>query len=171
VGTRPRKAEDADFIEIRKCRFHRDAAILLCSDGLTDHLSSGRVREIVERYDGDAESVANELVEAANGAGGRDNITALFVAGPEFRGRSGITRPRASTTRFRPSRRALTGRAAFLIYGLLLAMLVWAILHIVARPRLTSGARTHACSVHTRGNATCFTLLLEIETHAEGLSS
>jgi len=129
VGTRPRKAEDADFIEIRKCRFHRDAAILLCSDGLTDHLSSGRVREIVERYDGDAESVAQDLVEAANGAGGRDNITALFVAGPEFRGRSGITRPRASTTRFRPSPGALTGRTAFLVYGLLLGMVIWAVLH------------------------------------------
>jgi PPM family protein phosphatase len=128
VGTRPRQAEDAEFIEIRRCRFHRNAAILLCSDGLTDHLSSGLVREIVERYDGDAERVANELVEAANGAGGSDNITALFVAGPEFRGRSGITRPRASTTRFRPSRAALTGRAAFLMYGLLLGMLMWAVL-------------------------------------------
>jgi PPM family protein phosphatase len=128
VGTRPRQAEDAEFIEIRTCRFHRDAAILLCSDGLTDHLSSGLVREIVERYDGDAERVANELVEAANGAGGRDNITALFVAGPEFRGRSSITRPRASTTRFRPSRAALTGRAACLMYGLLIGMLMWAVL-------------------------------------------
>jgi hypothetical protein len=101
----------------------------LCSDGLTDSLSSGRIRDIVERYDGDAESVATELVEAANYADGSDNITALFVAGPEFRGRSGITRPRTSTTRFRPSRGALTGRAAFLIYGLLLGMLVWALLH------------------------------------------
>ena len=128
VGTRPRQAEDAGFIEIRTCRFHRDAAILLCSDGLTDHLSSGLVREIVERYDGDAERVANELVEAANGAGGRDNITALFVAGPEFRGRSAVTRPRASTTRFRPPRAAFTGRAAFLMYGLLLGMLMWAVL-------------------------------------------
>jgi len=127
VGTRLRQAEDAEFIEIRRCRFHRDAAILLCSDGLTDHLSSGLVREIVERYDGDAERVANELVEAANYAGGRDNITALFVAGPEF-GRSSITRPRASTTRFRPSRAALTGRAACLMYGLLIGMLMWAVL-------------------------------------------
>jgi serine/threonine protein phosphatase PrpC len=128
VGTRARQADDAEFIEIRTCRFHRDAAILLCSDGLTDHLSSGLVREIVERYDGDAERVANELVEAANYAGGRDNITALFVAGPEFRGRSAITRPRASTTRFRPSRAAFTGRAAFLMYGLLIGMLMWAVL-------------------------------------------
>jgi serine/threonine protein phosphatase PrpC len=131
VGAEARQSDDANFIEIRKCRFHRDAAILLCSDGLTDHLSSAGVREIVERYDGDAARVAGELVEAANGAGGRDNITALFVAGPEFRGRSGITRPRASITRFRPSRRALTGRGAFLLYGLLLGMLLWAALPVV----------------------------------------
>jgi PPM family protein phosphatase len=131
VGTQPRNPDDADFIEVRKCRFHRDAAILLCSDGLTDHLSSARVREIVERYDGDAERVANELVEAANLAGGRDNITALFVAGPQFRGSSGITRPRDSTTRFRAPRGMLTGRAALLLYGLLLGMLVWELLRVV----------------------------------------
>jgi serine/threonine protein phosphatase PrpC len=128
VGTRLRRAEDAEFIEVRTCRFHRDAAILLCSDGLTDHLSSARVREIVERYEGDVERVANELVEAANGAGGRDNITALFVAGPEFRGRRAVTRPRASTTRFRPTRGAFTGRAAFLMYGLVIGMLMWVVL-------------------------------------------
>ena len=108
VGTAPRAAGDDGFIEVRKCRFHRDAAILLCSDGLTDHLSSARVREVVERYDGDAARVASELVEAANTAGGRDNITAVFVAGPEFRGRSGATRPRIGTTRIRLRRRALS---------------------------------------------------------------
>jgi serine/threonine protein phosphatase PrpC len=128
VGAMKRTPEDAEFIEIRKCRFHPDAAILLCSDGLTDHLTAARVREIVERYDGDAESVARELVEAANEAGGRDNITALFVAGAEFRGRSGATRPRLSTTRVRERRGLLLGRAAFLIYGLLIGMLLWAVL-------------------------------------------
>jgi serine/threonine protein phosphatase PrpC len=125
VGTAMRTAVDEGFIEIRRCRFHRDAAILLCSDGLTDHLSAAQVREVVERYDGDAARVANELVEAANQAGGRDNITAVFVAGPEFRGRSGATRPRIATTRIRVPQGALTGRAAFLIYGLLLGMLIW----------------------------------------------
>src|SRR5277367_1930231 len=125
VGTALRSAGDDGFIEVRKSRFRRDAAILLCSDGLTDHLSAARVREVVERYDGNAERVANELVEAANEAGGRDNITAVFVAGPEFRGRSGATRPRIGTTRIRVPRGAFTGRAAFLIYGLLLGMLIW----------------------------------------------
>ena len=131
VGTALRAAGDDGFIEVRKCRFHRDAAILICSDGLTDHLSAARVREVVERYDGDAARVANELVEAANQAGGRDNITAVFVAGPEFRGRSGATRPRIGTTRIRVPRRAFTGRAAFLIYGLLIGMLIWMAMRVL----------------------------------------
>ena len=78
VGTALRAAGDEGFIEVRRSRFHRDAAILLCSDGLTDHLSAARVREVVERYDGDPAQVANELVEAANLAGGRDNITVVL---------------------------------------------------------------------------------------------
>jgi serine/threonine protein phosphatase PrpC len=127
VGSRPREAGDREFIQIRRCRLHRDAAILLCSDGLTDLLTSAQVREVVERYDGDAARVASELVEAANHAGGHDNVTALFVAGPEFRGRVSATRPRVGTTRAR-RRLRLTGRAAFLCYGLLLGMVVWMVI-------------------------------------------
>jgi hypothetical protein len=136
VGSRRRLAGDSEFIEIRRCRFRSDAALLLCSDGLTDQLASAEVRELVERYAGDAEAVARELVEAANRAGGRDNITAVFVAGPEFKGRGGITRPRTAFTQpsaqpfTQPPRRSgiLTGRMAFLTYGVLLGMLVWAVL-------------------------------------------
>jgi serine/threonine protein phosphatase PrpC len=128
VGSRRRLPEEPEFIEIRQCRFHPDAALLLCSDGLTDQIASAQVREIVERYEGDAAGVARELVEAANRAGGRDNITALFVAGPEFKGRAGATRPRSAVTRLRTRFRLLTGRVAFLTYGLLLGMLVWAAL-------------------------------------------
>ena len=58
VGSRRRSAADEEFIEIRQCRFRPDAAILLCSDGLTDQLTAAEVREIVERYDGDAARVA-----------------------------------------------------------------------------------------------------------------
>jgi serine/threonine protein phosphatase PrpC len=128
VGSRPRAAEDEEFIEIRQCRFRPDAALLLCSDGLTDQLTSVRVREIVESYEGDAEQVARALVAAANQAGGRDNATAVFVAGPEFGGRKDATRPRFATTRLRGPARLLTGRMAFLAYGLLLGMLVWVVL-------------------------------------------
>ena len=127
VGSRLRSPLDDDFIEIRACPFHNDAAILLCSDGLTDLLTAAEVRAIVERYDGDAARVAAELVEAANLAGGRDNVTALFVAGAQFRGGSAVTRPRSSTTRIRRRAGPLSGRLAFLVYGLLLAMLLWVV--------------------------------------------
>jgi serine/threonine protein phosphatase PrpC len=124
VGSRRRDASDDGFIQTLKCRFHPNAAILLCSDGLTDQVPAAYIREIVERYDGDSARVARELVEAANLADGRDNITAVFVAGPEFRGRSDATRPRTSTTRIR-RRLRFNGRAAFLVYGLVIGMLVW----------------------------------------------
>ena len=128
VGSCPHSADDEDFIEITECEFPDDAAMLLCSDGLSDHLTSRRIREIAERYTGDAEQTARNLVDAANQAGGRDNITAVFVAGPAFRGRGAATRPRLGITRIRPRRRVWSGRVAFLSYGLLLGMLLWAVL-------------------------------------------
>jgi serine/threonine protein phosphatase PrpC len=127
VGSRRRGPEDGDFIQILKCRFRPDAAILLCSDGLTDHLTAAEVRQIVDRFDGDAARVAAELVDAANQAGGKDNITAVFVAGAEFRGgvnESGTaTRPRTSTTRARRPPRL--GRVAMLVCGVVIGMLIW----------------------------------------------
>ena len=128
VGSQLRAADDRDFIEIRQCRFREDAALLLCSDGLTDHLTAAQIRAITDRYQGDAGLVAAELVEAANQAGGRDNITALFVAGTRFRGSDGATRPRVATTRQRGRRSPFASRPAFLLYGMLLGMLVWAVM-------------------------------------------
>jgi serine/threonine protein phosphatase PrpC len=129
VGSRLRDVEDEGFVEIRQCRFRDDAALLLCSDGLTDHLTAAHIRTITARYDGDPARVAAELVQAANDAGGRDNITALFVAGPEFRGSGGATRPSvASTTRPRARTGRFGGRLAFLTYGVLIGMLLWAVL-------------------------------------------
>ncbi len=153
VGSQLRTEADDEFIEIRKCRFRPDAAILLCSDGLTDQLTAAEVRAIVERYDGDASRVACELVDAANDAGGKDNTTVLFIAGPEF-GNKYATRPRMEVpggaglpagrqaspwpeARERGGRleslphKLLTGRAAFLAYGLLIGMLLWAVLRAV----------------------------------------
>ena len=142
VGTRPHRAGDEGFVEIRRCHFKPDAAFLLCSDGLSDLLPSAAIRDIIERYDGDPARVARELVEAALEAGGKDNITALLVAGSEFRGRNSggmlNARERHSTTRMRtaPARprlglRLLTGRIAFLVYGVLLGILLWVALHPV----------------------------------------
>ena len=136
VGSRLRTSDDPEFIEIRQCRLRPDAAILLCSDGLTDQLTSEQVREIVESYAGDPERVTRDLVAAANAVGGKDNVTAVRVAGPEFHGGSAgsVTGVRTRALATRPRMRVgavprlLTGRTAFLTYGLLLAMLVWAVI-------------------------------------------
>jgi serine/threonine protein phosphatase PrpC len=130
VGSRPRNATDEDFVDVRKCRFRPDAAILLCSDGLTDQLTAAEVREIIARYEGDAERVARELVAEARAAGGKDNATALFVAGPEFGARTNATRLRLPASRTRGQRYRLLGRLAYLAYGLLLGMLVWVVLRV-----------------------------------------
>jgi PPM family protein phosphatase len=130
VGSCLRSADEAEFIEVLYCELPDDASMLLCSDGLSDHLISRRIREIAERYTGDAAQTALDLVDAANQAGGRDNITAIFVAGAAFRGRSAATRPRLGATRIRARSRVWSGRIAFLSYGLLLGMLLWAVLRI-----------------------------------------
>ncbi len=127
VGTRRHSGADEGFIDIRTCRFHRQAALLLCSDGLTDHLTSSEIREIAERYSGSAEEVANELVDAANSRGGRDNITAVFIAGPEFSAPGSETRPRLGITHARPKNRWRM-RWAFLASGVLLGAIIWVML-------------------------------------------
>ena len=132
VGSCPRSPDEGEFVEVSQCALRSDEAMLLCSDGLSDHLTSRRIREIAERYAGNSEMTARQLVEAANQAGGRDNITVVFVAGSAFRGRTGATRPRLGVTRIRVRVRggAWLGRLAFLGYGLLLGMLLWAVVRI-----------------------------------------
>jgi serine/threonine protein phosphatase PrpC len=138
VGSRHRQADEEDFIEMKEFLFKPDAAILVCSDGLSDLLTSAEMLEVMERYDGDPAQVADELVEAANLAGGTDNITAIFVAGSEFLGNASPAaaeaRARNAVTKARddevaaPGRssvaRVLTTRVAFLIYGFVLGVVL-----------------------------------------------
>src|SRR5436309_14476234 len=51
--------------------------VLLCSDGLTSMISEERVRATLDSHD-DLNSAADALINAANEAGGRDNITVVL---------------------------------------------------------------------------------------------
>ena len=86
VGSKIRDAHEEEFIQIKSFPFRPGAAILLCTDGLSDMLTSSEISSVVERYSGDPEIVARELVAAANEVGGNDNVSVIFVAGPEFVG-------------------------------------------------------------------------------------
>jgi serine/threonine protein phosphatase PrpC len=86
VGSRPRTADDGEFIEVKSFPFRPGAAFLLCTDGLSDMLTSAEINAIVQQYCGDPSAVAEDLVAEANEMGGSDNISVIFVAGPEFIG-------------------------------------------------------------------------------------
>jgi protein phosphatase len=52
--------------------------VLLCSDGLTSMIDADTIRDILSRND-DLDSAVEELIAAANEAGGEDNITAVLL--------------------------------------------------------------------------------------------
>jgi serine/threonine protein phosphatase PrpC len=85
VGSEEHTPDDANFIEIRHIDMEPDSALVLCSDGLSVLVASEKIREIVERRAGEPEEAAKELVEAANKAGGKDNVTVIVVQGEQFR--------------------------------------------------------------------------------------
>jgi serine/threonine protein phosphatase PrpC len=84
VGSDRHEPYDPDFIDISEVTFEPDASLLLCSDGLTDAISSGAISQIVRRFAGDPRQVAQGLVEAANAAGGKDNVTVVYVERAQF---------------------------------------------------------------------------------------
>jgi serine/threonine protein phosphatase PrpC len=104
VGSRQRQLQD-DFVQIRELEFKPDAALLLCSDGLSDLLTGAEILSIVESYDGRPEAVPQALIDAALEAGGRDNVSVVFVAGSDFLGSRSVkmsaARQRLSVTRAR----------------------------------------------------------------------
>jgi len=138
VGSRERDAGDLDFIELRTFPFHPSAALLLCTDGLSDSLSSSETAAIIGAFDGDPQGVARRLVEAANENGGLDNVSVVFVPGPEFIGThadaNSDARARHAITRIRRGRalwKRLWGRLALLVIGILLGMTMLTIIQRV----------------------------------------
>lgn len=84
VGSALRDKDEADYVEVIEDSLEEDAAILVCSDGLTDMIPSATIERIVRAHAGDVEAVASSLVAAANEAGGRDNVTVVYAESPEF---------------------------------------------------------------------------------------
>jgi protein phosphatase len=54
--------------------------ILICSDGLTDMLSDSEIEAIISNGGASLDTLAEDLVNAANANGGRDNISIVLVA-------------------------------------------------------------------------------------------
>jgi len=65
-------------VEVRRAELEAGDGLLLCSDGLTDMLDDGRIAAILTA-ESEPEAACRLLVEAANAAGGKDNITAVVA--------------------------------------------------------------------------------------------
>jgi len=84
VGGAYRDKDEDDYVDVTQEPMERDSAILLCTDGLSDMLPSAAIDRIVRLHAGNPEAVVDALIAAANEAGGKDNVTAVYVEGPDF---------------------------------------------------------------------------------------
>jgi serine/threonine protein phosphatase PrpC len=84
VGSEAHEALDPDFIDLHELTFEPDAALLLCSDGLTDLIDSTTISDVAAHFAGRAPDVVRTLIQAANDAGGKDNVTVVYVEGEQF---------------------------------------------------------------------------------------
>jgi len=84
LGAKSHGPRDADFIEVLRFPLAREDAVLLCSDGLTDLVPAEGIEKVVREHAGDERTLVQALVDTANAAGGKDNVTVAFAAGDRF---------------------------------------------------------------------------------------
>ncbi len=122
VGSEEHSPDDQDFVDVQRIPFEPDCALLLCSDGLSDQVTAAEIRRAVESHAGDPDTAVRGLIESANRAGGKDNVTAVLIEGEQFTA--------AAPQTVRPAGTLWSNRPAVFLYGLLLAAgLAW-----VSRP-------------------------------------
>ncbi len=131
MGSAPHGPYDTDFVEIQQFQLPPASALLLCSDGLTDQVPAQKIRSLIEQHRGDPESAVLALIEAANVAGGKDNVSAIVV---ETAGYEGITEQEQRS-------RVVTGSASAATWVWFLSGVVTAaVLFGVLRPYLEETA-------------------------------
>jgi protein phosphatase len=77
--TRAVGVEDVVLLEAHVHAVHPDDWFLLCSDGLSDMLDDPRIAAVLAEHT-EIDKAAQALIDAANQAGGRDNIAVILVA-------------------------------------------------------------------------------------------
>lgn len=126
VGSARHDTGDPDFMFVAEIDFRPDDALLLCSDGLTDLVPIDSIRRVLESRGRDPEGVASSLVELANTAGGKDNVTVVYVEGDRY---PGLQASGAATRAVRSAPAPAPGRggrvAGFLVILAAVAIAGW----------------------------------------------
>jgi parallel beta-helix repeat protein len=143
VGSERHTPTDREFVEVVSAPFEADAAVLLCSDGLSDLVTARDILLEASRHAGDPDAVVQALIARANRAGGKDNVTVVYVEGPEFRRASELP-----VSTLEPNRRASRAVASHVIAVLIGAALGAAALYFMPRwlPLLLPGQPVTAVS-------------------------
>jgi protein phosphatase len=87
--TRALGIEDMTLVDVNEHRVEVGDLYLMCSDGLSDMLTDEGIAGIV-RGAGTLAHKAGQLIDAANAAGGRDNISVLLAHAKEDPARRGL---------------------------------------------------------------------------------
>ena len=146
VGSEEHTPGDADFIELVGVPFDSESALLLCSDGLSDQVPSAEIRASVERHAGNPQAAVNELIAAANRAGGKDNVTVLVVEGEQFTGPTVLPPQPSSTPWFSRLLFFVAGFLAALVLGWL-TRTMWQPAPVVITPRVIAVNTTIAAAM------------------------
>lgn len=72
------RTDDLD-VELHHIPLSIDDQLLLCSDGLYDMMNDVAIAKRLEQTHLPVQSVVDELIDAANAAGGRDNVTVVLT--------------------------------------------------------------------------------------------
>ena len=84
VGSTPHAPGDPGWIDVYQCDFEPDAALLLASDGLCDQVPPADILALVRQQAAQPVKAAKTLVDRANRAGGKDNVSVILITGPQF---------------------------------------------------------------------------------------
>ena len=87
--TRALGVEDAVLLDVREVRMEPGDVYLLCSDGLNDMVDDSGIAAVLARPD-PLGTLARQLIDMANAAGGRDNVSAALIRAGETPKKSGV---------------------------------------------------------------------------------
>lgn len=124
VGIEEKSFEDENFADIFQADFESDAAFLMCSDGLSDLLTTAQILEIIENNADDPHRIVENSIDKANDFGGKDNITVIFIAGKNF---AAETLLRQNTPQISIKQKVISlfsGRSFFLLYGAIIGAII-----------------------------------------------
>ena len=87
--TRALGVEDTVLLEVHEHRVEDNDIFIMCSDGLSDMVDDAGIAQLLTG-EASLEQKAKQLIEAANAAGGRDNISVLIAQSRQGRARKGF---------------------------------------------------------------------------------